>query len=92
LQIGYFQHTPVLVMTKDGITHDVVPHFMHRFANAYLAQIQNFVDNVLKGAKPSISGTDALTALEISLVATQSLQQNRPLTVQHPGSEAKALH
>lgn len=90
LQIGYFQHTPVLVMTKDGISHDVVPHFMQRFANAYLAQIQNFVDNVLRSTKPSISGTDALAALEISLAATQSLQQNRALTVQHLGREAKA--
>ena len=81
LQIGYFRHAPILVMTKNGITHDVVPHFMQRFENAYLAQIQNFVENVLKGAEPSISGADGVAALQISLSATESLHQNRIVTV-----------
>ena len=43
LQIGYFRETPILLMTREGISHDVVPHFMERFGNAYLAQIQDFV-------------------------------------------------
>ena len=85
LQIGYFRQTPILVMTKDGITHDVVPHFMQRFENAYLAQIQNFVENVQNGSEPSISGADAVAALQISLAATQSLQQNRTVTVASTG-------
>jgi inositol 2-dehydrogenase len=85
LQIGYFRQTPILVMTKDGITHDVVPHFMQRFENAYLAQIQNFVENVQNGSEPSISGADAVAALQISLAATQSLQQNRAVTVASTG-------
>jgi len=85
LQIGYFRHTPILVMTKDGITHDVVPHFMQRFENAYRAQIQNFVENVQKGSEPLISGADAVAALQISLAATESLQQNRPVTVASTG-------
>ena len=85
LQIGYFRQTPILVMTKDGITHDVVPHFMQRFENAYLAQIQNFVENVQNGSEPSISGADAVAALQISLAATQSLQQNRTVTIASTG-------
>jgi predicted dehydrogenase len=85
LQIGYFRQTPILVMTKDGITHDVVPHFMQRFENAYLAQIQNFVENVQNRSEPSISGADAVAALQISLAATQSLQKNRTVTVASTG-------
>src|SRR5205823_11682481 len=88
LQIGYFRHTPVLVMTKAGITHDVVPHFMQRFEAAYLAQIQDFVDNVLSGAEPSISGADSIAALEIGLAATQSFRENRPVVIDHLRSEA----
>jgi scyllo-inositol 2-dehydrogenase (NAD+) len=79
LQIGYFRHTPVQVMTKEGITHDVVPHFMQRFENAYLAQIQDFVDKVLSGGEPSISATDGIAALRIGLAATESWQQGRPV-------------
>jgi inositol 2-dehydrogenase len=79
LQIGYFRHTPLLVMTKEGITHDVVPHFMERFESAYLAQIQDFVDNVLHGRGPSITGADGVAALRVSLAATTSLRESRPV-------------
>lgn len=81
LQIGYFRQTPVLVMTSEGITHDVVPHFMQRFEKAYLAQIQDFVDNVLGGRPPRVTGTDAVAALRISLAATKSFQEQRPVEV-----------
>jgi len=81
LQIGYFRQTPILVMTKEGITHDVVPYFMERFESAYLAQIQDFVNNVLHDQEPSITGADAVAALRISLAATTSLRQNRPVEV-----------
>lgn len=81
LQVGYFRQTPVLVMTREGITHDVVPHFMQRFERAYLAQIQDFVDNVLGGRPPRVSGEDAVAALRISLAATKSFRERRPVEV-----------
>ncbi len=81
LQVGYFRQTPVLVMTREGITHDVVPHFMQRFEKAYLAQIQDFVDNVLEGRPPRVTGADAVAALRISLAATKSLREQRPVAV-----------
>jgi inositol 2-dehydrogenase len=81
LQVGYFRETPILVMTKEGITHDVVPHFMERFERAYLAQIQDFVNKVLQEKEPSISGADGLAALRVSLAATKSLKEGRPVEV-----------
>jgi scyllo-inositol 2-dehydrogenase (NAD+) len=81
VQIGYFRQTPILVMTGQGITHDVVPHFMQRFERAYLAQIEDFVDNVLEGRAPRVSGADAVAALRVSLAATKSHQENRPVQV-----------
>ena len=81
VQVGYFRQTPILVMTGQGITHDVVPHFMQRFERAYLAQIQDFVDNVLEGRAPRVTGADAVAALRVSLAATKSYQENRPVQV-----------
>ncbi len=81
LQIGYFRQTPILVMTKAGITHDVVPYFMERFESAYLAQIQDFVQKVRTGGEPSISGADAVSALRVSLAATASWRENRAVEV-----------
>ncbi len=81
LQIGYFRQTPILVMTKEGITHDAVPYFMERFESAYLAQIQDFVEKVRSGGEPSISGADAVSALRVGLAATASWKENRPVEV-----------
>jgi len=87
LKIGYLRETPLVVMTKEGITHDVVPHFMERFGNAYLAQIQNFADNVLGGKQPAISIDDGITALEISLAAAKSFKDNCPIEVKLIGEK-----
>jgi len=81
LEIGYLRHTPVLVMTRQGITHDGVPHFMQRFERAYLTQIQDFVDKVRTGQPPSIGGRDAIAAMRISLAATRSQHEGRPVRV-----------
>ena len=81
LQIGYLQQTPVLVMTKEGITHDAVPYFMERFEGAYLTQIQNFVDTALRGGEPAVSGADALEAIRVSFAATVSCKENRVIEV-----------
>jgi inositol 2-dehydrogenase len=81
LQIGYLRQNPILVMTKEGITHDAVPYFMERFANAYLVQIQDFVDKVLNDGEPTITGADAVAVLRVSLAATKSLKENRPVEV-----------
>jgi len=81
LQIGYLQQTPVLVMTKEGISHDAVPYFMERFEGAYTAQIQNFVDSVVKGSEPAVSGHDAVEAMRVSLAATASAREQRVVEV-----------
>lgn len=81
LKLGYLKETPLSVLTKEGVTHDVVPHFMERFGNAYLAQIQNFVDNVIEGKEPAITGKDGVMALQISIAATKSFKENRPIEI-----------
>jgi len=81
IQIGYYRQTPILMMTEQGITHDVVPYFMERFENAYRAQIQDFVGHLLAGGQPTISGADAIAALRISLAANASLRMGRPVDV-----------
>jgi scyllo-inositol 2-dehydrogenase (NAD+) len=81
LQIGYFQQTPLLVMTKEGITHDVVPYFMERFEGAYLAQIQSFIDAIVNDREPAVSGVDALETMKVSLAATLSQREQRIVSI-----------
>jgi inositol 2-dehydrogenase len=82
LKIGYLRETPILVMTKDGITHDTVPYFTERFEQAYITQLQNFVDNVLQGRPPAVTCADGVAALQASTAATLSFKENRPVKIQ----------
>jgi scyllo-inositol 2-dehydrogenase (NAD+) len=77
LQIGYDRETPVLLMTKDTISHDTIPGFYERFENAYIAQLQDFVQNLTQHRVPPITIEDGIAAQRIAIAATQSAQENR---------------
>jgi inositol 2-dehydrogenase len=77
LQIGYDQETAVQVMTKGVIAHDSVPGFYERFEQAYVSQLQNFIDNVRDDQPAPIVCQDGIAALRIALAATRSLQSGK---------------
>jgi len=81
LQIGYLRETPLMVLTENNVSHDTVPYFMERFGQAYVTQLQNFVDHFLQGKPPSITYDDGIAALQISLAATRSLHEKRPVSL-----------
>ena len=84
--IGTHQHTPVVLLTRNGAQHDTVPYLMERFGDAYRAQIQHFADCLRTGKPPSVGGTDALAALKIGIAATRAYQTSRIVTLDelHP--------
>lgn len=82
LKIGYLRETPILVMTKDGITHDTVPYFTERFEQAYITQLQDFVENILADKQPGVTCADGVAALQASAAATLSYKENRPVKIQ----------
>jgi len=81
LIIGGLQQTPLSVLTRAGVTHDVFPWFPERFAEAYLAEIKHFVRCVRAGEFPSPDGRDDRAALQIALAATESLQTGEPVVI-----------
>jgi len=81
LKVGYLRDTPLLVLTAEGVTHDVVPYFPERFHDAYVAQLNNYLDNLQNGNKPMITIDDGVTGLQIAVAATDSLHTNRVVQV-----------
>lgn len=81
LKVGYLQHTPVVVVTKSGVSHDIVPHFPQRFGAAYTKQIEHFAECLRSGKEPSVSAADARAALQIGVAATRSHLENRVIHV-----------
>ncbi|MCG3163862.1 MAG: scyllo-inositol 2-dehydrogenase (NAD(+)) [Acidobacteria bacterium] len=81
VKVGYLRETPIVMMTKDGVTHDTVPWFMERFGEAYVAQLQNFIEHLQKQKEPSIKCADGVEALRVAIAATRAFKENRPVAV-----------
>ncbi len=77
LQVGYLRQTPLTLLTRDGVHHDVVPHFPQRFGTAYTRQLEQFVASVRDDKPPVVTARDARAALLIGLAATRSQHEQR---------------
>jgi scyllo-inositol 2-dehydrogenase (NAD+) len=76
MRIGYLQQTGVTILSSEGVTHDVVDHFLVRFAQAYLNELRDFVQSVLSDSPPKVTGDDARRALAIALAADRSCRDS----------------
>jgi predicted dehydrogenase len=77
IQIGYDRETAILMMTKDQISHDTVPGFYERFEQAYITQLQDFVDNLVHGRPAPIVCDDGIRAQKIAIAATKSVHSGK---------------
>ncbi|HLW78839.1 MAG TPA: Gfo/Idh/MocA family oxidoreductase, partial [Terriglobia bacterium] len=81
LMIGYLRETAETILTSRGGRHDIVGHYLDRFAGAYVDEVRDFARTVLAGRAPRISGEDGWRALAIAESALQSYQLARPVAV-----------
>jgi predicted dehydrogenase len=56
---------------------------MERFESAYLAQIRQFVDTILHGGEPMVTGIDAVEAIRVSVAGTISCREHRIVEINH---------
>lgn len=81
LQIGYLRETAINILTKEGLSHDIVPYFPQRFGKAYTAQIEHFVECLLHDKQPIVTSADARAALQAAIAATISQHEGRVVYV-----------
>ncbi len=81
LRIGYLRQTALTVLSGEGVGHDVVDHFLVRFAEAYLNELRDFVRSVLTASPARVTGEDARKALAIALAAARSCRDSRSALV-----------
>ncbi len=82
LQVGVYQHTPVIKLNRHGVTHDMKPYFVERFGDAYCEQIRVFVDALQRDKPAPVTGEDALAAMEIAEGARYSARTGMPVSIQ----------
>jgi len=70
--VGSLHQTPSMFLTTHGSTQPLADHFLSTFADAYLAEIRDFVDAMLNDRQPRVSGEDGLKALAIAVAAENS--------------------
>lgn len=78
LHVGYLRHTPLLLLQARGVSHDVVPFFKERFRDAYLLELQAFVDALQSGRPVAVGVEDGERAVAIATAARSSLESGRP--------------
>jgi scyllo-inositol 2-dehydrogenase (NAD+) len=79
--VGSLQQTPATFLTSQGGTQILADHFLTRFADAYLAEMRDFVQTMLTDRAPVINGEDGLKSLAIAVAAENSYKQSKPCPV-----------
>jgi len=82
--VGTIRQIPTTFLTANGGTQTLADHFLTRFADAYLAEVRDFVQSVLHDRPPRVTGEDGLRALEIAVAAETSHLESKPCSVSHP--------
>jgi len=80
--IGAIAQTPATFLTANGGTRPLADHFLTRFADAYLAEVRDFVQTIAADRAPKVTGEDGLRALEIAVAAETSHLESRPCSPQ----------
>jgi myo-inositol 2-dehydrogenase/D-chiro-inositol 1-dehydrogenase len=72
--------TTVQFAGAKGISADPVQNFfLERYAGAYKAEIEAFIEAIVKGKKPTPDGTDGLKAQLMADAATKSRETGKPV-------------
>lgn len=79
--VGSLQQTPVTFLSKDGGAQPLADHFLTRFEAAYVAEVRDFVQNILNDRPLRVTGEDGLRALEIAVAAESSHLQSKPCSI-----------
>jgi predicted dehydrogenase len=82
LFVGRLRQTPLTVMTRAGSSHDVVAHWLTRFAEAYRNEICDFVETVRQRRAPRVTGEDGRQSLAVAVAAVESFRERRPVRVE----------
>jgi predicted dehydrogenase len=85
--VGSLQRHSATLLSIDGGSETLADHFLSRFADAYLAEVRDFVHNMLNDQAPRVTGEDGMRALEIAVAAENSHLQSKPCKVVATGSE-----
>jgi myo-inositol 2-dehydrogenase/D-chiro-inositol 1-dehydrogenase len=81
VQIGYFRQTPVRLLDRRGVHHDMPWTTPDRLGEAFVAEMQAFVDCVLDDTEPPVRGYDSRATVAVGIAATRAMHEAQPVEV-----------
>ncbi len=82
LRAGNMTQTTVESATASGFTTDpALPFFLERYASAYRAELDAFIDALVDGKPITPDGSDGLKSLILADAATESAKTGKPVRV-----------
>lgn len=82
IQIGSLNKNRANFLTTQGGEQALTDHFLSAFADAYLAEMQDFVERILRDQPVRVTGEDGLRALAICVAAENSHLHAKPIKVE----------
>jgi predicted dehydrogenase len=73
--VGTLEKTPATFLDASGGSRSLCDHFFSRFADAYVAEVRDFVHNMSHDLPARVSGEDGMKALEIAIASEESHRQ-----------------
>jgi myo-inositol 2-dehydrogenase/D-chiro-inositol 1-dehydrogenase len=79
VQVGRFRQTPVRLLDRHGVHHDMGRTFPERFGDAFAAELQAFVGCVIHDTPPPVTGHDSRSTVAVGIAATTAMHEGRPV-------------
>ncbi|HSJ55364.1 MAG TPA: Gfo/Idh/MocA family oxidoreductase [Anaerolineae bacterium] len=79
VQVGRFRQTPVRLLDPNGVHHDMPWTTPDRMGEAFVTEMQAFVDCLLDGSEPPVDGQEGRATVAAALAATRALREGRPV-------------
>jgi len=81
VQIGRFRQTPVRLLDRGGVHHDMPWTTPDRLGDAFDFELQAFVDCLIRGTPSPVTGEESRATVAAALAATRSLHTGHPVFV-----------
>lgn len=81
VQIGTFRQTPVRLLDRRGVHHDMPRTTPDRLGDAFVTELQAFVDCVRDDTEPPVTGHDSRATVAVGIAATQSMHTGKPVEI-----------
>ncbi len=79
VQVGRFRQTPVRLLDRQGVHHDMPWTTPDRLGEAFVTELQAFVDCIREDTEPPVTGHDSRTTVAVGIAATRSMHEGRAI-------------